>query len=83
MHHLKRWKQIMHIVPTNEDPDKILFSFFEDHGDYNQIGQESANRLDFDAAMVANDIRDNQDYIKRFIVILFSKDPKKTCFAPI
>ena len=73
----------MHIVPTNEDPDKILFSFFEDHGDYNQIGQESANRFDFDAAMVANDIRDDQDYIKRFIVILFSKDPKKTCFAPI
>ena len=39
--------------------------------------------MDFDAAMVANDLRDDQEYIKRFIVILFSKDPKKTCFAPI
>ena len=70
VHHLKRWNQIMHIVPDVKDPDRIYFLFFEDFGDYNYIGKESAERREFDAAMVSNDLRQEQD--KVFVVILFS-----------
>ena len=51
----------MHIVPDAEDPHRIYFHFFQDSDPYNFIGKESAVRHSFDAAIVANDLREQQD----------------------
>ena len=74
----------MHIIPDHKEPSSIFFEFFEDTGNYNKVCTKSARRFDFNAAMVANDLRsDRKEVQKEFIVVLFKLNKSKVPFTAI
>ena len=74
----------MHIIPDHKEPSSIFFEFFEDTGNYNKICKRSAKRFDFNAAMVAKDLRSDKKAVQReFIVVLFKLNKSKIPFTVI